>query len=131
MQYICIINLLRWHDVPRTSKTFGPKLQYPLSFKYILYYFRYIENPGKTNNEFISNFYPVSRIRIIVYTVWSLVMVRKPVTSAKRLSWVTCYSNYKWRKNDFELSQRKLSIFLYYCRRKLSIFYINTRMTDL
>ena len=28
-------HLLRWNDVPRTAKMFVPKLQYPVSFKYI------------------------------------------------------------------------------------------------
>ena len=53
----CSLNLLRWNDVPRTSRTFCPKIASIFS---VLSIFKC--NPGKTNDNF-NNFYPVISYR--------------------------------------------------------------------
>ena len=73
------LNLLRWNDVPRTSRTFRPKI--PIIFlvlsvfKYNKYYII------KINLLLLSNFYPAISLQYIIriicsIRVWSLVMVR-------------------------------------------------------
>ena len=62
------INLLPLNDVPRTSRIFGPK--------------------QIINLLLLSNLYPminqwIQKEEELLYTVWSLVMVREPVASAR------------------------------------------------
>ena len=90
------VNLLRWKDARR--EFFAPKLQYFLSFKYIPKY-KYINiNILNIKAEQVinlllrNNFYlAISCRRVeeesdeLLYTVWSLVMVREPIASANNL----------------------------------------------
>ena len=46
---VIFLNLLRWNDVPRTSKIFRPKLQYFLSFEW------YSNNNNNNNNNKLKN----------------------------------------------------------------------------
>ena len=55
------LNLLRWNDVPRTSRIFGQKLQYFLSFKYN---WNITQAKRIINLLLLSNFYPVTHRRI-------------------------------------------------------------------
>ena len=75
-----VFNLLRWNE---------NFLFQNCNIFLVLRIFKY-NSKGKTNNKFINNFYSeILQLRVqkesdeLLYTVWLLVMVREPVTSAR------------------------------------------------
>ena len=86
---VCFINLLRSNDVPRTSRIFSPKVAI---FSQFWVYLNVTQVKQMTNLLLLSNCCPVISFWQIqndiltnycIYTVWSLVMVRGPIASAR------------------------------------------------
>ena len=85
------------------QELFPPKLQYFLSFKYIQIWTQKAKQI--INLLLLNNFYLVISYRRVekesdelLYTVWSLVMVREPIASARGYN---SSLNQNYRQNDF------------------------------
>ena len=95
---VVVFNLLRWNDVPRTSRNFCPKIAIFSQFKE---YLSITRTKQIINLLLLNNFYPVISYRRVpkesdelLYTVWSLVMVRNQLPAQV----VNTRTALKWKK---------------------------------